>query len=874
MEKGSRKTIDELYKELGSSEKGLTDKEAGARLFKFGLNSFSTRNHFLLLKNIAGQFTDFLVIILIIAGILSMILGDNKTAIVMFGIVAINAFIGFWQQYRTEKTLLVLREMLPQKSSVIRDGQQKEILSRFIVPGDIVILQAGDAVPADGRIVEFYSFKTNEASLTGESSSQTKHVHADDRHPRADSVFMGTNVLEGEAKILVTETGFETEFGSIAKKTKETKEELSPLQKKLRQVGQTVAKIAGSIMVAIILFELAKNQLVDGKAIEVGMLRNIFLFALALAAALVPEGLPATVSVALSLGANRLIKKKAIVKKLASVETLGSTNVICTDKTGTLTNGKMSVVSILPAGEASHNFSDCDLKDDNFIYNWALNHNVKKTEKGISGDADEVALYEALVSKKIDPEKIIAENQKIHEVSFNPIRKMMSVLIENNGEFTLYSKGNPKVILERCELSKETREKYLGEVDILAREGLRVFGFAHKKYLAKPRDYKPAELESDLIFDGFCGILDDIRPEVPKAIEYCHKAGIKIIMITGDYKVTAEATAKKINLAPEGNFRMISGIELKEMADLNLRENLQHPVAFYETDPGEKLRIVETLQKMGQIVAVTGDGVNDALALKKADIGVAMGISGTDVAKEAADMVLLDDNFATIANAVKEGRLIWDNLKKFLFYVFASNAGEFMTVVFGLIFALPTPILAVQILSVDLGTDVFPSIALADDPAEKGILGRPVFKHKDLLSNSILIRLFYVGIVMGGGAALNFWLINGYELAGSEKYMQATAAAFATLVVCQIVNVFEVRGRFSSAKETLFGNKYLSLAVLTEIIILLGIVYWQPLQNLLSTKELSFYQWLPILGVGLAYFIIEQVRKSVTIKNQIIVKTN
>lgn len=340
------KSIEQLYNELDSKAEGLSQNEASARLAKFGHNAIKSQNRLLFLRNLVAQFTDFLVIILIIAGILSLILGDSKTADVMFAVVILNAAIGFWQQYRTEKTLTALKQLLPHKSQVLRDGKQKEMFSKDVVPGDVIILQAGDAIPADGRIIEFYSFKTNEAALTGESNPQNKHEHVDERHPHADSVFAGTTVLEGEAKVLVTATGTGTEFGKIAEQTKQTKEELSPLQKRMKQVGRTVGIIAITVMVGIVIWELVDIKIIQGSNIEPSAIREIFLFALGIAAALVPEGLPATVSVALSIGANRLIKKKAVVRKLASVETLGSTEVICTDKTGTLTEGKMEVVKI------------------------------------------------------------------------------------------------------------------------------------------------------------------------------------------------------------------------------------------------------------------------------------------------------------------------------------------------------------------------------------------------------------------------------------------------------------------------------------------------------------------------------------------------
>lgn len=874
MIKRNEKTTEELFKELDSSSSGLSTQEANARILKYGLNTIATKNHFALIWKLLEQFSDFLVIILIIAGVLSMILGDRRTAIAMFSIVGINAAIGFWQQYKMEKTLAALKNLLPKKSNVFRSGEQKQVLSQYVVPGDIVIFQAGDAISCDGKILESYSFRTNEASLTGESSSQLKHEHPDARHPHADTVFMGTTVLEGEAKVLAFATGINTEFGKIAMQAKKIEQDLSPLQKKLRGVGQTVAKIAGGIMVSIILYELLKNWFVGGHAIEPNFVRDIFLFALALAAALVPEGLPATVSVALSLGANRLIKKNAIVKKLSSVETLGSTNVICTDKTGTLTCGKMSVVQVqLSDKTEAVKLREIDFKvEENLRLNWALCNNAKNSDNGVVGDADEVALYEALIARGEKPEAIQAHHEMIHEFSFNSIRKMMSVLVRIGQDGAiLYSKGGPDIIISKCDLPQIEKKRLIKEVDKMANEGLRVLAFAHREFSTVPHEFKPEVVESKLIFDGFCGIEDDIRPEVPAAIEYCHQAGIKIIMITGDYKLTAASTARKIKLAHDNNFRMISGVELATLPEMELRENLLHPVVFYETDPSEKLRIVETLQKMGLVVAVTGDGVNDALALKRADIGVAMGKSGTDVAKEAADMVLLDDNFATIVNAVQEGRLIWDNLKKFLFYIFSSNAGEFMTVFFGTIFGLPLPILAVQVLSVDLGTDVFPSLALVADPPDQDLLKKPVQRLDDLLGKPILMRLLYVGIIMGGGAALNFWLINGNGAVGTNLYYQGTTAAFAALVVCQVVNVFEVRGGFSNLKFALFSNKFIFYSVMIELLILLGVVYYAPMQNLLSTTRLSPYQWLPILGVGVVFLITEEIRRAYGVRGGVIV---
>lgn len=860
--------ISDALAKLESSENGLTRGEVAKRLQKYGKNSLPQKNQLLVLKNIIYQFADLLVIILLIAGVLSWFLGDIRTAIVMFAVVILNAGVGFWQQYKTERILVALKNMLPPSAKAVRGGNEVEIMASDIVPGDIIIVQAGDAIPADGMLLEAYSFKVNESSLTGESNPQAKHVKFDPQHPKGCMVFTGTTALEGQARYLVTSTGVNTEFGKIALEAKSTGAELSTLQKKLKKVGKTVSTIAVSVLVMMVVYQLVKNSIIDGKPTTSNFIREIFLFGLALAAALVPEGLPATVSVALSLGAGRLAKKNAVVKKLSSVETLGGTQVICTDKTGTLTFGKMSVISLWPMDSDE----EIPIKNlDIYAYreilnNWATCQNVKVTDKGLSGDPNEIAIFEALVKKKIDPEKYEKRFQRIHEYSFTSIRKMMSVIVEDSQGNYLYSKGNPAVIIEKCKLNKQQAEDIIRRMDKMAERGIRVLAFAHRELIG----FNPSKIgaatsvEEGLIFDGLVGIQDDVRPEVAPAIEYCHKAGIRVIMITGDYKVTAASTAIQLNLSDGKENRIISGEELYAMSDLKLRENLLHPCVFYQTDPRQKLRIVDTLQKMGLTVAVTGDGVNDALALKKADIGVAMGRGGTDVAREAADMVLLDDNFATIVNAILEGRIIWNNLKRFIYYVFSSNAGEFMTALLGVVFGLPLPILAVQVLSVDLGTDVLPSLALTADVEDKEYLTEQQTSQtkEHLLGLGVLYRLLYVGIIMGGGAVFNFWLIYFTDPANPEVYAKATTAAFATLVVCQIINVFTIRGGFSSLKYALNSNKFIVLAILAEAAILLLVVYYAPFQRFLSTRALNMRDWVFIVSIGMIFLAVEQLRLS------------
>lgn len=854
------------YNKFSSIEQGLSVSEARSRLAKYGRNKLPQKNHFIVLKNIASQFSDLLVIILLIAGVLSWFLGDMRTAIVMFAVVLLNASIGFWQQYKTEKVLLALKNMLPQAAQVMRGGKIYEILASEIVPGDVVLLQAGDAIPADGLIIESYSLRVNESALTGESNPQTKHVKADRVHPDMNKMFMGTVVLEGQAKLLVTGTGVSTQFGKIAEEAKVIKADISPLQKKLKDVGRTVLYIAATVMVLMIGYQLIKNILIDGRAVTPNFFREVFLFGLALGAALVPEGLPATVSVALSFGASRLAKKNAVVKKLSSVETLGGTQVICTDKTGTLTFGKMSLVSVWPADSITEiGFSNFDIYNfRHLLLNWQNCHNVKQSENGLMGDPNEIAIIEGLFRKKFNIDSTQQNYKRVHEYSFTSIRKMMSVVVEDREGYYLYAKGNPAVLIDKCKLNDEKRKEVMSQVDSMALRGIRVLAFAHRDLIGRIEGHlhQARLMEKDLIFDGLIGIEDDIRPEVPKAIDYCHEAGIRIIMITGDYRVTAEATAKKLNLSGGKEFRVVSGDELYKMSDVELRENLLHECIFYQTDPRQKYRIVETLQNMGLTVAVTGDGVNDALALKRADIGVAMGNVGTDVAKEAADMVLLDDNFATIVNAVMEGRIIWNNLKKFLYYVFSSNAGEFVTALLGVVMGLPMPLTAVQVLGVDLGTDVLPSLALAANKYPEDVLinHQTGNKKENLLNAANLWRLLTVGLVMGGGAVLNYLLINKFGPSGTLTYRKATTAAFATLVICQIANIISVQGGIKNFGRAILGNLGLMSAIFAEVAILLSVIYWPPLHSFLLTSSLSAQNWVSIVSVGIVFLLIEEYR--------------
>lgn len=847
----SKEKIEKVLQDFDSSYSGIEEKETEKRLVKFGFNQIIKKESLNWWRKIFNQFTDLLVVLLIIAAVLSLIFGDFRDATIMFAIVLINAAIGFSQEFKTEQTLRHLNELVPKKCKVIRAGQEKEILSRLVVPGDILILQAGDDVPADARLFETYSLYADESSLTGESHPQHKHLHLDKHsHLTKDNmVYMGTSVLEGEAKAVAVKTGFATEFGKIAQETHDVKLDPSPLQKKLRQVGRTVAIIAAVILVIIVSWQLFIGE----------NILTAFIFALALAAAVVPEGLPATVSVALSLGAGRLAKAKAVVRCLSSVESLGGVTVICTDKTGTLTEGKMALDSVWAGEEKITKWRDLSLiKSKPIMEVISLCQNVKENDQELIGDINEIALVKAVQAKKVSPFKIREEFHKIGEFSFSSARKMMTVILVNHqkNHSLIASKGAPNRIIEHCKLSPEAQKKILEQTDLMASKGLRVLAFA--KRLINRKVTIKRSLENDLQFVCLVGLRDEIRTEVPQAIETCHEAGIRIIMLTGDYGLTAKSVAEEINLGANHNLQVISGEELNKFSDLELREKLLHPAVLYQILPGDKLKIVDTLQKMGEVVAVTGDGVNDAPALKKANIGVAMGKIGTDVAREASDMVLLDDNFATIVKAIKEGRLAWDNLKKFLFYVFASNAGELLTVVLGIVLLFPPAILAVQILAVDLGTDVLPSIALAADSAGADIMKKRPHSPKEVLLNTkLLYRLLYVGIIMGGGAVLAFWVSTklGYS------YAQATTASYATLVLCQIVNAFSTRYDNQSVFYKFFSNVYLLWAEVASFVLLMSIVYFKPIQNLLGTGPLEPIIWLVIILVMLFFLCVEEIKK-------------
>lgn len=831
-EKAWQGTIPETLKNLETTADGLSDLDSQKRLFKFGTNAISKKTPIPHLQIFFDQFVDLLVLLLIFAALLSFLLGDIRNGIIISIIVIINGIIGFTQEYKAQRILKALNKLLPQQVKVKRGGVEKQISAHSLVPGDIVILGAGDKIPADIRLLEAYDLRVDEKTLTGENLPQNKSIKIETQTENLaeikNTVFAGTVVADGEALGVVVATGLSTEFGKIAQRTTQIDKSLSPLQEKTKKMSKRVAILAAAVVIALVAYKyFLDHDILDA-----------LIFSIAVAAALVPEGLPATISVALSLGASKLAKKKALVRNLVSVETSGSVTVICTDKTGTLTTGQMEVKEV---------WSDINPKlsqeeKHRLILETMVLCNDAQIDENTFGDPLEIALLKYAQRQGVEIGKLRNRYRKIDEEPFNSTIKYMSVTLQEGAHHFKYLKGAPEVLLEKCTLDEQERAKILAEVARFAKRGFRVLALARGQ-----------------IFLALVSIYDPPRNEVKEALDQCRKGHIRTIMITGDNPITAVSIAKMTQITFEQEPQVILGTEIDKMSDTKLRDVLLGEPIFARTLPEHKFRIVDNLMKMGEMVAVTGDGVNDAPALKRADIGIAMGQIGSDVSREAADLILLDDNFATIVIAVKEGRAIFDNIKKFLFYIFSSNFGELLTVIGGILLGLPLPITAVQILSVDLGTDVLPSMALIFEPPEHQIMKtKPRSKEIQLLSGEAFLHLTIIGLIMGIGAVMNFMAVT--RLGGS--YEAATTAALATLVVAQAFNVFLSRCQSTTIfKYPFWRNKYLLIAEIFSAILILTIIYFKPFSDFIMTAPLPANIWLRVLVVGVVLLIIEEIYK-------------
>ncbi|OVE70696.1 ATPase [Clostridium diolis] len=838
-------------KELTS---GLSTKEAEKRIKNFGLNELKHHNKASAFKIFLSQFNDFIVWVLIASTIISGIIGDKADAITILIIIVINAILGFVQEFKTEKSLEALKELAAPTCKVLRDSSIQIINSIYLTIGDIVILEAGDRIPADGFFIESSSVVVDESLLTGESVGVNKEANpykADGKKTKKNNEgFMGTTVVKGKGLFKVDCIGMNTEMGKIADLIQNIEEEKSPLNKRLDSLGKVLVVIC-LVICAIV----TAMGIIRGNDIT-----EMFLLGVSLAVAAIPEGLAAIVTVSLALGVSRMLKKNALVRKLPAVETLGCTSVICSDKTGTLTQNKMTVKEVYLNGRI-HELEKEKLSNYTkfmkaLVYCNDCNYDFtkKKMSEALHGDPTETALINMFFNDVNDLEDFINDANRIYDIPFDSNRKMMSVIIKEGAKEganeTCYVKGAPERVIDRCEFILENnkikpftyqKKKQVSDfITAMSSRALRCIAAAYKEDNLTKSD----KLEQNLIFIGIAGSIDPPREEARDAVLKCKLAGIKPIMITGDHQNTALAIAKSLNICNTAD-QVMTGDEIEAISDLELEERIKKVRVFARVSPNHKLRIVRAFKKKGNIVAMTGDGVNDAPAIKESDIGVAMGISGTDVTKEASSMILMDDNFSTIVAAVEEGRIIYDNIRKFIRYLLSCNLGEVLTMFLATLFYLPNPLSPIQILLVNLATDGLPAIALGVDPPEQDIMRQsPREKKESIFARGLVEKIVIRGTLIGLCTLLSFMVGRYYKM----DLETCRTLALCTLILSQLIHVFECRSeRYSIFQIKLFTNPYLVGAVLISISLMCSVLYVPFLQNVFHTVALSLNQWLIVL---------------------------
>lgn len=863
-------------------EKGLSDKEVGRRLAEFGPNALAVKKGVNPVFLFLGQFKDFMVMVLMVATLISGLLGEIADAVTILAIILINAILGFIQEYKAERSMESLRSLAAPEALVLRNGTGMKIPALNLVPGDIVMLEAGDRIPADIRWLKALNIRVEESALTGESQpvAKTEQALADEYTPIADRKnmgFMGTVLVNGRGIGVVISTGMDTEMGIIAGMIQEVKEEETPLQRRLAQLGKWLVTISLAVCIVVVITGILQGE----------SFYKMFFAGVSLAVAAIPEGLPAIVTVALAIGVQRMVKRNAVIRKLPAVETLGCATVICSDKTGTLTQNEMTVRRVFcddqvitvsgqgydPKGDyhgADPFKGNGPLKE--LIKCAALCNNSVLTKKGvrvsglfrgkgqdsiwsIEGDPTEGALLVAAAKAGVWREALERKEQRIAEIPFDSERKRMSVIYKGKDGYKAYVKGAADIILALCtqemtgqgivELTAERRKQILFMNDEMASHALRVLALAVRNVQAGDQS---GEVEKNLVFVGLMGMIDPPRASAVKAIKVCQAAGIKPVMITGDHKLTAQAVARELGILRGPNQLVVTGTDLDRMTDEDLDKHVMNISVFARVAPRDKLRIVRALKKKGQIVAMTGDGVNDAPAVKEADIGVAMGQTGTDVTKEASSMIIADDNFATIVAAVEEGRGIYDNIRKFIRYLLSCNLGEVLTMFLGTLVGLPLPLLPIQILWVNLVTDGLPAMALGVDGTEPDIMRRsPRQPNESVFARGLGRKILIRGCMIGIGTLLVFVTGLWYGVG----LLAARTMAFTTLVFSQLFHVFDCKSEHRGIFEIgIFSNPVLVLAVLISTIMQLSVIYLPLLQNIFKTTALVGWQWLLILAVA------------------------
>ena len=902
-QKSSATVVEEIGSDL---HKGLSDKEAAERLAKYGPNELKGKPHATIWEMLLEQFKDFLVLILIGASIVSAFVGEVADSLVIIVIVVLNAALGVFQEAKAEKAMEALQKMAAPNSKVIRDGNIQTVPSRELVVGDIVLLEAGDYVPADVRILESMNLKVEEASLTGESVQVEKETVAIDHEAsladRHNMGYMGTVVTYGRGKAVIIGTGMNTEIGKIAQMISSFEEQSTPLQEKLADFG----KILGILCLAVcaVVFVLGIYQGYRDGNLTMDEVTLLFMTAVSLAVAAIPEGLPAVVTIVLAIGMQRMVKKNSIVKKLHAVETLGSTTVICSDKTGTLTQNQMTVVRLFADGQLLEVSGEGYSPEGSFsregkplqataepglnlllqgsaLCNDAILQPTEEKGWKIAGDPTEGALVVVAAKAGYDRDSINEKFPRVQEIPFDSSRKMMTTFHQMpDGSVRAFVKGAPDILLNRCkhistrgqitEVNDADRANIAAANSAMAKQALRVLAVAYRDFPAVPANLEPTQIEADLTFLGLLGMIDPPRSEARDAVKICKQAGIRAIMITGDYRDTALAVAMDLGIA-EGEHQIVTGQELNAMCKDEICQVVKKASVFARVSPEHKVAIVEAFQANGQIAAMTGDGVNDAPALKKADIGVAMGITGTDVTKETADMVLTDDNFASIVAAVEEGRVIFANIRKFVFFLMSCNLAEIFVIFFAMIMGWPIPLLPIQLLWLNLVTDAFPALALGMEKPEPGVMEQDPRDPQEPIMNSNMKKMILIQstvltfAVLGSfGYALKYLTPGftfGAPLTPDLDLSMARTFAFATMISAELLRAYTTRSEhYSVFKIGLFSNKYMNMGVGLSFA-LLALALYGPLHAIFRTQILGLAEWAVVGGFAILPFVAGEIGK-------------
>ena len=848
--------LSEITQLLHTTSSGLDAVTASNRLCEHGKNQIEDTKKNTVLQMILSQLSDFMILILIAAALISGIIGDVTDTIIILAIIIMNATVGFIQEYRAEKAMEALKNMAANHARILREGKTMDIPASDLVPGDVVVLEAGNVIPADIRFFETHQTKVDESALTGESNNVEKSIEElpEGNYALGDQTNMGykgTSVTNGRAMGYIVATGMQTELGHIAKMI-QTDETTTPLQKRLAAFGKRLSVII--LIICTIIFCIGWLR---GESVITMLITSI-----SLAVAAIPEALPALVTIALAFGAKKLAKNNALIRKLPAVETLGSVTYICSDKTGTLTMNKMTVQEIFETAETKYNTA---FEEKNrLLHAMALNNDVSKGENGKwMGDSTEVALVQFAFDKNLNRADLEKSFPRIAELPFDSKRKCMTTIhdIQNtDAKIVVITKGAVDVLFEKLNAEQKSHiPEFERKVNEMAEKGYRVLGYAMKTLSSLPENLDPNVIETELTLIGFVGMIDPPREEARQAVSECKEAGIIPVMITGDHKLTAKAIAEKLGIISSEEDLVLTGSELSELTQIEFVKIVEKVRVYARVNPEQKLRIINALQSKNHFVAMTGDGVNDAPALKNADIGIAMGINGTEVSKEASHMILLDDNFATIVVAVKHGRKIFDNILKFIKYIMTGNSGEIWAIFLAPFFGLPIPLLAIHILWINLVTDGLPGLALASEPSETNIMKRPPRNPtKNIFSNGMALHILWVGFLMG---VVTIGM-QAYAIHYANTHWQTMA--FTVLCFSQLGHVMVIRsGRDSIFKIGFFSNKPMVGALLITVALQIMIIYMPFFNEIFKTQPLTLNELLLTLAVSSIVFWSGEIEKSI-----------